>query len=218
MSGAERFALAGALLLLLLHAGAVSTPQLAEALEYRRVLLGAQPWRLLTGHLVHINWPHALINAAAWVIVARLFARELAPLRQGVVLVVTGCAIGAALALSLAQVTWYRGFSGVLHALFFTGATLWFRQTVARGDLRALWLPLALVLGGWIKVVLEQPAAGRMPYAEWLGAATVPQAHLLGAACGTLAALVFARWGASGGAAVAREKSEQSEQEELRER
>jgi rhomboid family GlyGly-CTERM serine protease len=188
MSSAERFALAGLSLLLLAHAATGFSPAFAEALEYRRADLGAQPWRLLTAHWVHINWTHVLINAAAWFMVARLFSFELTPARQTFVLLIAGVAISAALAAGYPKIEWYRGFSGELHALFFAGATAWLLKaltTSAQRTLRATGLAGALVLGGWIKVALEQPAEGITPYAAWLGATTVPQAHLVGALCGT---------------------------------
>jgi len=209
MSRAERFAFSGALALLVLHAVVFAWPGVGAALEYRRAVLNVEPWRLLTGHWVHINWPHALVNAVAWFVVARLFAPELPPLRQLVALVSASVAIGIGLAIAFPAVDWYRGFSGVLHALFFAGATAWLLAMLARREsrsLRMLWLPGALIVGGWIKVLLEQPPAGAVSYAEWLGAATVPQAHLLGAAWGVLLGAVFAR--ASGAAAAVREQHE----------
>jgi rhomboid family GlyGly-CTERM serine protease len=196
MSRAERFALAGAVILVLLQAAAAASPDLGSALEYRHSVLAAQPWRLLTGHWVHVNWPHVLVNAAAWFVVARLFARELPPVRQLVVLLAAAVAISAGLMLAYPRIGWYRGFSGLLHGLFFAGAIGWLAQTLAKRESRtfgALWLPGALVLGGWVKVVLEQPGAEATPYAPWLDAPTVPQAHLLGAVCGTLIALAFVR-------------------------
>ena len=193
-SSAERFAIAGAALLLLLHglgAGALD----AALLEYRSGSLTQAPWRLWTGHLVHINWPHALINAAAWWVVARLFAPELPPLRQLAVVAMSALAIGVGLATLHPTIQWYRGFSGVLHALFFAGGVQWL--VVAAGgtrSLRALWLPVVLVAGGTLKLLLEQPGGSTTPYADWLGAGTVPQAHLLGAVTGGLFGLA---WGAS---------------------
>ncbi|HUL64432.1 MAG TPA: rhombosortase [Burkholderiaceae bacterium] len=211
MSRAERFALAGALVLLLLQAAVALAPALGSALEYRYIALAAQPWRGLSGHVVHINWPHVLVNAAAWIIVARLFAQELDPARQLVVLLTTGVVISVGLAILCPQIAWYRGFSGVLHGLFFAGATTWSLRMLVQVRTRsasAAWLPAALVVGGWIKVALEQPAAGAMPYAEWLGAATVPQAHLLGAACGTAFGLLFALARGSVAAPAARDQRE----------
>jgi rhomboid family GlyGly-CTERM serine protease len=186
LTTAERCALAvGVLALVLMVSG------IADPLEYRRALLATEPWRLLTGHLVHMNWPHALINALALLIVARLFAPDLSAHRQAAVLLTAAFAISAALALFYPGIAWYRGLSGVVHALFFAGATMWL--VVARPrNARTLWLPVALVCGGWIKVGLEQPTGDVLPHAEWLGAAVVPQAHLIGAACGTALGLAFA--------------------------
>jgi len=186
LSTAERSALGIAAAVLLLHASG-----LGDAFEYRRAFLASEPWRLLTGHLVHINWPHALINAAALLIVARLFAPDLSAPRQWVILLSAGVVMGLGLAALAPGILWYRGLSGVLHALFFAGAAKWL-FSVKQRTVSALWLPAALFVGGWIKVALEQPAGDALPYADWLGAAVVPQAHLLGAACGSVFGLLFA--------------------------
>ena len=69
----EWAALVGAALIVLLQ----QIDSAGAALEYRRALLAAQPWRVVTAHLVHVNWEHALINAAAWWLVARLFGPDL---------------------------------------------------------------------------------------------------------------------------------------------
>ena len=71
-------ALAGAVLLLLLQA----MPGVLSTLEYRRAMLATEPWRLLTAHLVHINWTHASVNAGAWLVLARLFEPRLDAKRQ----------------------------------------------------------------------------------------------------------------------------------------
>jgi rhomboid family GlyGly-CTERM serine protease len=186
LSTAERWAVGLAAATLLLHASG-----LGDALEYRRALLGSEPWRLVTGHFVHITWPHALVNAAALVIVARLFAPDLSAPRQAAVLVSATLVISIGLAWLAPQVEWYRGLSGALHALYFAGATCWLVGARPR-SVHMLWLPTALVVGGWIKVAFEQPMGGALPYADWLGAAVVPQAHLVGAAWGTALGLALA--------------------------
>ena len=184
-SRAEIVAIAIALAMLLLQA----TPGLA-ALEYRYAALAAEPWRWLTGHFVHVNWQHALINAVALWVVARLFAPDLNARRQGAVLLIAALVISACLAGFYPSIVWYRGLSGVLHGLFFAGATVWLIKARPR-ELQKLWLPSALFVGGWIKVALEQPGGASTPYSEWLGTGVVPQAHLVGAACGTLLGLLF---------------------------
>jgi len=186
LSAAEYWAIGLAVVTLLLHAGG-----LGESLEYRRALLSTEPWRLVTGHFVHISWPHVLINAAALVIVARLFAPDLSASRQALVLLSATLLISLGLAWLAPQVEWYRGLSGALHALYFAGATCWLVSARPR-SVHTLWLPTALVVGGWIKVVVEQPMGEALPYADWLGAAVVPQAHLFGALWGTVLGLALA--------------------------
>lgn len=178
---AEIPALIGAALIVLLQAVPAG-----DALEYRRALLAAEPWRVLTAHVVHLNWTHALVNAAAWLVLARLFAPEMGARRQVVCLLLAAAAVSAALALAYPSIAWYRGASGILHALYFAGATVVLRNA-ARAPRRggALALAVALVAGGWLKIALELPAGGATPYAPWLGSAVVPQAHLVGAIAGT---------------------------------
>ena len=185
-SRAEFVAIAIALLILGLQA--LSD---LSALEYRNTNSAAEPWRWVTAHLVHVNWQHALINAVALWVVARLFAPDLTAPRQLCALLTAALAISACLALLYPTIEWYRGLSGALHGLFFAGATLWLIKAKPRG-FRQLWLPSALFFGGCIKVALEQPGGATTPYAEWLGAGVVPQAHLVGAACGTLFGLLLA--------------------------
>src|SRR3979490_456227 len=120
LPGAQYFALAGTTAVLLLQAA-----NLEPALEYRRALLATEPWRLVTGHLVHANWRHAILNALAWFATPRVFAYELAPPSPAWLLAAS--ALGASLLLWLAapQVAWYRGLSGALHGLFAAAAVLW---------------------------------------------------------------------------------------------
>ena len=187
--GAIVLALAGALSILLLQ----SMPAVPAALEYRRELLAAEPWRLLGAHLVHVNWPHAIVNAGAWLLLAQLFLRELGFARQLACLATSAVFISLALAAWYPAIAWYRGASGVLHALFFAGAMAMLADGVAHSRKRLALLALALLAGGWIKVAAELPQGRDTAFSEWLGAATVPQAHLLGAAWGTALGLVAAR-------------------------
>lgn len=190
LSAAERQALGGAALVLLVQA----IVPLHGALEYRQALVASQPWRALTAHLVHVNWVHALLNLAAWLVVARLFAPELRTWRQPLVLAVAALAVTLHLALLHPGIAWYRGFSGTLHGVFFAGATAWLLALLTDGERRprALWLPAVLVAGGWVKVLAEQPGGSLTPYAQWLGAGIVPQAHLAGAVAGSMLGLLFA--------------------------
>lgn len=180
-------ALTGAALILLLQA----VPSIPSLLEYRRAALVAEPWRLICGHLVHVNWTHALVNAGAWVVLAWLFAPTIGMKRQLASVALGAAFISLALAARYPSVEWYRGASGALHALFFAGATAAVGLRLRQRRARAAAVPMLLLAGGWMKVALEQPVGGATPYAEWLAATTVPQAHLLGAIAGALLGLLF---------------------------
>ncbi len=182
-------ALAGSALLLLLQA----MPSAASLLEYRRALLPAEPWRLLTAHFVHINWMHALVNAGAWIVLAGLFAPQLGAKRQLLSFALGAVFVSMALAAFNPAIEWYRGASGALHVLFFAGATMALAAALRSRSWSASLLPLALSVAGWTKVALEVPLdPAATPYAEWLAAATVPQAHLWGALFGSALGLVMA--------------------------
>jgi len=181
-------ALAGAALILLLQA----MPDVLPALEYRRALLANEPWRLLTAHLVHVNWRHALVNAAAWLVLARLFAPHLDAKRQLLSLALGAVCVSLGLAGFFPSIEWYRGASGALHALFFAGATAMLGGAARSRQWSTALLPMTLLAGGCIKVAIELPHGAATPHAQWLAAATVPQAHLFGAIAGTAAGLVFA--------------------------
>lgn len=162
---------------------------LAEELEYLRPLLSSEPWRLLTGHFVHISWLHAVLNCVALLLLERLFEGRLRRSEQWIVLGAAPLAISLVFWIALPELAWYRGLSGTLHAFYFAGCVVWL--ATAAGPAR--WLPGAALAGGVIKVLLEQPWDATFPFQQWLGAAVVPQAHLSGALLGVAAGFLLVR-------------------------
>jgi rhomboid family GlyGly-CTERM serine protease len=142
--------------------------------------LDDQAWhRLLTGHLVHTNWPHMLMNSAALLITLLLF-----PV-YGKARLLGGCVLWDALFISLGllllfpQIGWYAGFSGVVHGLLMTGALLAFREPVSK-----ILLVLLVAKVGW-----EVWTGGESLSTELIEAPVIFEAHLLGLIAGALAAL-----------------------------
>jgi rhomboid family GlyGly-CTERM serine protease len=181
------FALAGAAVVLLLQASG-----LAPALEYRRALLATEPWRLLTGHMVHANWRHAAGNALAWLALARLLAPELAPARQALLLASGALGTGLLLWLAAPEVEWYRGLSGSLHGLAASAAVLWLARPGRDGRRSGRTWPALVLVAVWVKVAAEQLAAAPLAYENWLGVTVITRAHLFGAATGTLCGAAWA--------------------------
>jgi rhomboid family GlyGly-CTERM serine protease len=145
----------------------------------RAGLQQGQWWRLFTGHLVHFDVRHLLLDGAGVVLVWMLFARELSPLRWLVVALVSMLAVDAGLWCFDPQIQWYVGVSGVLHGIWAAGAIAGLR----RGDRTAAWLLGLLV----IKLSVEQLYG---PRAMEPALPIVTQAHIYGAVGGALVAVL----------------------------
>ncbi len=159
----------------------------ADLLEYRRALAAREPWRLFTGHFVHLSLLHAALNVVALLLLDRLFADRLRPRELFAILGIAPTVMSLILWLALPELQWYRGLSGVLHAVYFAGCVVW----IAASAGRARWLPSAALVGGTLKVLLEQPWDASFPMHEMLRVAVVPQAHLVGAIVGIAAGLAL---------------------------
>jgi rhomboid family GlyGly-CTERM serine protease len=162
---------------------------LGDALEYRRALAFSEPWRLLSGHFVHLSLLHALLNGVALLLIGRLFAERLQVLEIVAVLIGSAVLISLGFRAAMPELVWYRGLSGALHAVFFAGCIVW----IATAAGRARILPIAALATGALKVLLEQPWDSSFPVRGWLGGAVVPQAHLIGALVGIAAGLLLAQ-------------------------
>lgn len=146
----------------------------------------AEPWRLLTGQLVHLNGGHWAANAAALLVLAWFHAglRTSAAGFAGAVLL-SALAVGLGLWCCVPAVAWYAGLSGALHGLFAAGCV-----ALAAGSGREHRLGLVLFAAGALKLAWESASGWPIHEASWLGLPTVPAAHVLGYAGGTL-------WGAA---------------------
>ena len=140
-------------------------------LRYDRVGLAAgQWWRLLTGHLVHLDLEHAALNSLGLVLMWALFARDYRP-RQWILITLTAmAAIDAGLWLRDSTIAWYVGSSGALHGVMAAGTLAHLRRRDLDG-----W-----ILAGFIVVKLSfEQGAGALPFVD-SGAAVVVDAHLYG--------------------------------------
>ena len=140
------------------------------ALRYDRAALASgQLWRLLTGHLVHLDLRHALVNILGLVLMWALFARDYAPRQWLAILLASIVAIDAGLWLWDSTVTWYVGSSGALHGVMAAGTLAHLRRREPDG-----WL-LALFLAGKL---LYEHTVGALPFSG--SSAVVVNAHLYG--------------------------------------
>jgi len=148
------------------------------ALRYQREPLAqGQWWRLLSAHLVHLNWTHALLNCAGLVLLWILFAREYTPRRWACILLASIVAIDAGLWFLRPLVEWYVGSSGVLHGALAAGALSMYRRRDGTGA--------AVLLLLIVKLAYEQ-RGGTSLFASDLP--LVADAHVFGVLGGLLGA------------------------------
>lgn len=157
-------------------------------LDYdRRAIAAGAWWRLVTGHLVHLDGSHAALDVAALIVVAWIFSADLDAWAQVVVVSVSVIAIDATLWVLHPEVVRYAGLSGVVHAWFAAGVTLWALDALPA---RRRW-GIALLVGLVSKLVLESVDMG-----WWRGGLDFPvvtAAHRWGALAGAGAGLLL-RW------------------------
>ena len=164
-----------ALGLSVLAAAVHGLPAGAESLELRRELLGAEPWRLVTGHLVHWSLDHMVWDVLTFLGIAVLCER-ISRCDLAWVLALATPAISLAVLALRPELPVYRGLSGLDVALF----------ALLAGQLR-----------GWLGAGLGAAVAGKVLYEFATGSALfvttppggvvlVPEAHLAGAAVAAL--------------------------------
>ena len=135
-------------------------------------------WLLLSGHIVHLNWPHWLLNMAGLAVVAFFFSSHASVKQWLTVIIVSACMINIGLWWLMPEIRSYVGLSGVLHGLFLYGALREIRFYPTSGYVLTCVLIAKLV---W------EFFNGALPGSEDMtGGRVLTEAHLLGAIGGIL--------------------------------
>lgn len=152
---------------------------LQQLLAYQRHnLADGELWRLLTGHMLHSNGYHLLLNGGGLLVIMLLHAgyqRQLALLWQ---LLFNACVIGCLLYWFQPDMQRYVGLSGVLHGLLFFGALLDIKTGKTGGIL--------LTLGILAKIAYEQYQGPDATLGQLIDATVAINAHLYGVLSGAL--------------------------------
>lgn len=151
----------------------------------RAGIAGGEAWRLLSGHLVHLGWPHLVMNIAGLGLVWLLFGACYRAAQWLLVLLISAAGVNAGLWFVDDGLMWYVGLSGVLHGVLVAGLVPGLRSRSAE----AVLLGVALVA----KLAYEQ-VVGPLPGSEQTaGGAVVVTAHVYGAIGGAAAAALLWR-------------------------
>lgn len=94
-------------------------PQGLFVLRYDRIpILSGELWRLLSGHLVHMNTPHLMLNLFALFLLCELLWRDMSVWQGAGLLTVGSLGVSALLFTFHPELAWYAGLSGALHCLW----------------------------------------------------------------------------------------------------
>lgn len=161
--------------------------QVGPVLQYQRQsILDGQVYRLLTAHLVHTNIYHALLNLAGLILVWALACRYIAQHEWWLALCLSAVMVSVGLILFNPDIQWYRGLSGILHALLVVSV------------LRARQLPIlvrgVILLTLVMKVAFEQNQNGFWQSEQLIGAPVIADAHLYGLLGGVISYLIIRRF------------------------
>ena len=197
-----RAALGGAVLLMVFQ----GLPHVPETFQFTRTSYAQGSfWRLLTSQLVHLNWPHAAVNALALAL-SLICWHVWINLRQQMIALVGGM-VGVALVLALdSDCAYYAGLSGALHGLWAGNAIMLLAMginTSGSGNpttrtpffSKSQHIGLSVLFILAFKLFAENAA---MPHASegWLNLPTYRPAHWAGLAGGAgliIATLLFSR-------------------------
>ncbi|GAC1373208.1 MAG: rhombosortase [Aquirhabdus sp.] len=147
---------------------------------YRHQDLFSEPWRLWTGHWVHLGVWHWILNIAALALLPEIFWR--ASWKLFLILWFTlPLLLSLALWSFLPSLSLYAGLSGVLHGIYLAIALS--AISYATGVERQIgWI----VLIGVIAKVSYEAFRGMSQTADLIGAPVILQAHQFGAVLGLL--------------------------------
>lgn len=140
-------------------------------------------WRMVTGHLVHMNWSHFWLNAVGLLLVWLLVGERFSPRGWIWIIVVTIAGTDLGFWFLDPELQWYVGMSGLLHGLLMAGLIMGL-QSDARES---------LLIGAFVvaKLIFEQ-LSGSLPGSEVAsGGPVIVNAHLYGSIAASLAAAVY---------------------------
>ena len=156
------------------------------ALRLEPALVSKEPWRLVTGHWVHLTVEHTALNVATFALYALLFQSLRVPSSLAAIGLIATAAVSAGVLVFHAHLAWYVGLSGVLYGWLAGGAVL---------DRRRSPHVSGLVLIGLTGKLIYDQAFGTPAQTEALvGGPVLESAHMYGAIGGGLAAGLYEGW------------------------
>lgn len=160
--------------------------QLTSGMEWASLDIEAtrhgQLWRLVTGHLVHLDWNHFAMNMAGLSLCVIVFNQDVRPLQWVTSFLFIAILSSLGMCYIHAEFDRYVGFSDVLHGWILLGAAC-----IAHKEPK---LAIAIFILFWLKIIEENM---ELPFFTSYGVTghVAKESHIYGSIGGTLYALVF---------------------------
>ena len=135
-------------------------------------------WRAFTGHFLHTNGIHLLLNLAALILLWALHGHFYTVKNYGLLFITSALICSTGLFYFSPQIQQYVGLSGVLHGIFVFGAIMDIRHQDKTGYL--------LFIGVWLKIAHEQFYGASEQVSTLIDANVAIDAHLWGAIGGIM--------------------------------
>ncbi|MCP3674369.1 MAG: rhombosortase [Gammaproteobacteria bacterium] len=158
-------------------------PTLEALMYHRQAISDGQYWRFISGHLVHSNGWHLLLNISSLIMIGLLFNHHLSIIFWIIVFVISAFVISATYFWYAPEFDYYVGLSAVLYAVIIIGALL---------DLKEQPFIAALILIVVTGRVIWQQYAGSIDYlTDIIDSRVAIESHLFGIISGYLIGIIL---------------------------
>ncbi|MCJ8297211.1 MAG: rhombosortase [Colwellia sp.] len=152
---------------------------LSKVLVYQHQLISqGELWRTFTGHFLHTNGVHLLLNLSALILLWGLHGHFYSLKNYSMLFISSALICSAGLYFFSPNIGQYVGLSGVLHGIFIFGAIMDIQHKDKTGYL--------LFIGVWLKIAHEQFYGASDDVSALINATVAIDAHLWGAIGGLL--------------------------------
>jgi len=157
--------------------------KLSDFLIYNRDLVSqGEYWRLISGHFLHTNGNHFMLNAAAVVLLWALHGQYYNHKNYLMIFLTSTMVCGLGIHYYSLDISLYVGLSGVLHGFFVWGALMDIKHQEKTGYL--------LLIGVVLKIAHEQFYGASADVESFIESSVATDAHMFGAIGGLLAFLI----------------------------
>ncbi len=158
-----------------------------EALMYHQdAIANGEVWRIITGHLVHTNGWHLLLNLASLSLIGWLFSQHLSIRYWISIFTLSALMISLAYFLFAPQFQYYVGLSAVLYAVIIVGSLLDLKQQP--------FIATLILVVVTTRVIWQQLYGSVDDLAELIGDRVAVESHLFGIITGYIQGLFLLWW------------------------